>query len=425
MNSGGGNSKTIEDLDNNMLAQILFRFPSGKFVVGCKLVSKRWCSLISDPKFASQFSNYKKEITTYSESSPIIDDGEPPWTFIANITYVIDRQQYCWGNVSINEAMFGTPQFSIGFLPYAFVIEATFKDLVLCSEKEISRIDQVYFITNPLTKQWVALPPCPVFSKSWVGLVCQEPCDYTQDYKFRVVVIDQCPPPVYDLMVYCSEIGEWKKFNLRVSIMPELAAQKHHFNDSEFEGVVCNGIIYLLQRLYFAAFNPFDVDETTSATTIEAKALPSFPYPINGYLRESSGQLFIIHNPNKDHYVCYQKHGRVINFPFIAWKLDPNQVPLIWKMTFDGSCTGNANKIESSCGKNLVYDMSVSTLGMHPKNDKLIYMHLHPEEQLVSCDTRTRLIKPLKSLQDYRLETFHRLELQWWPTPVPKAYLSE
>ncbi|XP_074295049.1 F-box protein At5g07610-like [Silene latifolia] len=419
---GGGNSTTIDDLDDNMLTQILFRLPSCAPIIACKLVNKRWCSLISDPKFASHFSDHKKENTSLSK----------PWTFIAsknddNGPLLNDD------NTSTIESVFGSPKFSLRFIPCGVVIEATFKDLVLCSDPKTSYSQgRIYYITSPLTKQWVRLPPSPAIiddkcpSKPWVGLVCQQPYDdFTQNYKFRVVVINHCPPPVYELLVYCSLIGEWKKFNLSVSINPELAAQKHLY-DTQFQGVVCNGIIYLYHRLYFAAFNPFDVEETTETRKIEAKVLPILPDPSieEGYLRESSGKLFIIHNPNKKNYVSYKRRGNAIELSLKVWKMDPNQVPLIWKTTFKGSCRGNVNNpfdIKSSYRGNIHF---VWNLGIHPNNDKLIYILLWREDRLVLCDTRTKLIKPLFSLPGYRFKLLHRLELQWWPTSVPKAYLS-
>ncbi|KAH9607493.1 hypothetical protein KSS87_017425 [Heliosperma pusillum] len=423
------NSKTIEDLDDHMLTQILIRLPGCASVLACSPVNKRWCSLISDPKFAVHFSNHKKESSILPEPGSNIDDDEPPWTFIANMIDVrVDPRPHSVGNTSNNEAVFGSPKFSVGYLPSDFVIQATFKDLVLCSGPLTSGGDRVYYITNPVTEQWVALPPCPpIFNdewsmKPWVGLVCQQPHDYTQNYKFRVVVIVQSPPPIYELLVYCSEIGEWKRFILIVSIKCELNIYDRYPGiDNVFQGVVCNEIIYLHQKFYFAAFNPFDVDETTATNTaIEAKVLPSLPVPSDVYLRESSGQLFIMHDPNQEYYVCYKKVGRAIEFPLMVWKLDLNQVPLIWKTTFEGSCTGNVDIIEPD--PHSIYDISASNIGMHPYDEKLIYMHLWREEQLVLCDTRTRMMKPLKSWPGYYLKTFHRLELQWWPTSVPKEY---
>lgn len=45
----------MDDLHDFLLVEILRRFPSKEFVFQCTSVSKRWCSLISEPYFIGRF----------------------------------------------------------------------------------------------------------------------------------------------------------------------------------------------------------------------------------------------------------------------------------------------------------------------------------------------------------------------------------
>ncbi|XP_074301378.1 F-box protein At5g07610-like [Silene latifolia] len=413
----GGNRTRMDGLDDHMLTQILFRLPNCKTVLACSPVNKRWCSLISDPTFSAQFTNHKKKITTLlkgSGSGSDHEDDEAHWNLIATMQ---SSQQWV---PLITKFMFGFRELSLEFLPCkTCTTTVTFKDLVLCSNywtyQEHGRL--VYYITNPITKQWVALPPCPVYKHRWeqerikrTALICQQPyIDSSQHYKFRVVEVrNTCidsSQETLGLVVYCSEIGEWKEINLRVP--------KEEFRQLETT-VVCNGIIYFKSGLSLVGLDPFDVNDTCD-TTLEARVMP--PLPDFGCLQESSGQLLIINSPKRcsKTFVCYSEDRRVIELEMEMWKLDLNQARLAWEMTFRGVCKGTWK------GRQLQRNIALEgdLIEVHPYNDKLIYMFLPTKDWFVLCDTQTGYITPLKSVHRYSLSRIHRLEHQWWPTSVP------
>ncbi|XP_074297089.1 F-box protein At5g49610-like [Silene latifolia] len=407
----GGNSTTMEDLDDYMLTQILLRLPSCATVLACSLVNKRWCSLISDPNFPVQFTNHKKRTTTYLK--------DLPWTFIATIR---SSEQ-----ILITEFKLGSSKLSLEFLPCNNpTTTATFKDLMLCTSDQVG--SRVYYIANPLTKQWVALPSCPLDKRQqkWIKrpiLICELTYNHTRDYKFRVVLVRHPPCQFklhkFDLVVYCSEIGEWKVINLRI---PMEAGPLEEYWDKERDVcfnmfIVCNGIIYFKSGLCLVALDPFDVN-ASSGTTLEARAMPRLPR--FGYLQESSGQLLVVLSGGSREglpwYMGGKKHGRDMELQMVVWKLDPNQAPLEWEMSFQGLCKGSWYSKLPPLTHYIIY---ASDIGVHPYNDKLIYMHLTSEQRLVLCDTGTRCITPLKSLPYDYVSRFERLELQWWPTSVP------
>ncbi|KAJ7953624.1 F-box protein [Quillaja saponaria] len=75
------------------------------------------------------------------------------------------KKKPCFTNS--NEPVFSSPGFSLDFLPCyranetcPIHIVGTSKDLMLCCESKFS-LRVVYYICNPLTKHWVALPPAP------------------------------------------------------------------------------------------------------------------------------------------------------------------------------------------------------------------------------------------------------------------------
>ncbi|XP_074301400.1 F-box protein At3g26010-like [Silene latifolia] len=391
----GGNRTRMDDLDDHMLTQILVRLPNCKTVLACSPVNKRWCSLISDPTFSAQFTNHKKKNHK---------DDEPHWDLITTM----QSSEHPF----IIKFMFGFRELSLQFLPCkTCTTTVTFKDLVLCSNywthQEDGRL--VYYITNPITKQWVALPPCPVYKHRWelerikrTALICQQ-------YKFRVVEVrNTCidsSQETLGLFVYCSEIGEWKEIKLRVP--------NEEFRQLETT-VVCNGIIYFKSGLSLVGLDPFDVNDTCD-TTLEARVMP--PLPDFGYLQESSGQLLVVYSPKRfsKPFVFYSEDGKVIELEMVMWKLDPNQARLVWEMTFRGMCKGTWKSSKLHCNIGLGGDL----IEVHPYNDKLIYMFLPTEDWFVLCDTQTGYITPLKSLCKYSLHRIHRLEHQWWPTLVP------
>ncbi|XP_074302758.1 uncharacterized protein LOC141634514 [Silene latifolia] len=400
----GGNSTTMEDLDDYMLTQILLRLPNCETVLVCSAVNKRWCSLISDPNFQVHFADHKNKTTAFL-------NDVPQWSLIATIKIVVATMK-SWEQPFITEFLFGSPKLSLEFLPgNSIKTMATFKDLVLCSSKTTDQSGRrVYYITNPLTKQWVALPPRPY---QWpriqsTALICQPPYNHTQDYKFRVVEVLDPHMDTFDLFVYCSEIGEWKEIKLRVP--------SEEFRQLDTT-VVCNGIIYFKSGLSLVGLDPFDVDDTCD-TTLEARVMP--PLPNFGHLQESSGQILVVHTPGRQQGIpcLYKKDGSAIELEMVVSKLDPNQVPLVWETTFQGQCKGTWNSIELPYITKLGY-IYATNIWVQPYNDKLIYIYLAHENQLVLCNTGTGGITPSKSLPHNKKLIFHSLEQQWWPTLVP------
>ncbi|CAL2245326.1 unnamed protein product [Prunus armeniaca] len=108
------------------------------------------------------------------------------------------------------------------------IVVGTYNDLILCCGHNYYTID--YYICNPYTMQWVALPPTPTNPRGHVrvGFICDSPCynykeekghviQHNAEYRCKVVRI---LPPVeahyYDsyelhLEIFSTETGEWRE----------------------------------------------------------------------------------------------------------------------------------------------------------------------------------------------------------------------
>ncbi|CAI0547175.1 unnamed protein product [Linum tenue] len=162
--------------------------------------------------------------------------------------------------------------------PYFRVFDS-FKDLLLCGFwgagfPEGEGVGRFYFVCNPFTKQWIALPLAPerssgILMRLTPRLVC-EPAhsirldlgdgrgaqfDYSS-YRFRVVFRCQMTDGDEGLDVFCSESGEWIEETLVLKT-------------TVFKRVVsCNGKLFFYKEPQFGfksplaldVFNPFRLD---------------------------------------------------------------------------------------------------------------------------------------------------------------------
>lgn len=206
-------TRSLDDLDPNLVVEILLRLPH-KYVICCKCVSKKWLYLITSPNFVSHFSSMKKEL----------------WTFM----YPPDEQR-CALSATSKDSIFEGPRFSLNFLPCYTVqsqgnepicVVKTFNDLFLCCKRK--RFQWVYYICNPLTKQWVALPPSRYcYENVCVNFTCYKKDSTTQQpngvafntqYWCKVVkIFKNDRTNKLDLEIFSSKTGQWIEKKVLVS----------------------------------------------------------------------------------------------------------------------------------------------------------------------------------------------------------------
>ncbi|KAJ4822075.1 hypothetical protein Tsubulata_039630, partial [Turnera subulata] len=209
LRGGGGESivfkSSINDLDDSLLTEILQRLPTTREAHACKLVSKQWYSLISSTHFASRFVDYHGKHFSM-EPKPFAsifncwkDMGETKFDLVHHIAF--------------EDRFFKSSGFDLSFLPCSraghpedTLVFASYQDLFLCCSLRFDH--RVYYVCNPLTLQWVALPPFPEKYKVFatIGLLCG-------GSSFRVMRIpdDQSYSKSFTVELFCSEINEWRK----------------------------------------------------------------------------------------------------------------------------------------------------------------------------------------------------------------------
>lgn len=160
----------IDNLPDALLVEILCRLACNTLVFQCKCVSKRWFNLISIPYFIGRYLRLQRDLQTPILTTLVLFDlFRPSEVFLTSKHPVFETR---------------SRNFSLGFLPcyqdleklaksmawplpiplepgslVPPVVVASYKDLVLCCASTTNQRD--YFICNPFTKQWAALPPTP------------------------------------------------------------------------------------------------------------------------------------------------------------------------------------------------------------------------------------------------------------------------
>ncbi|CAL1372892.1 unnamed protein product [Linum trigynum] len=194
----------MTQLQDDLLVEILARLPDARSAFRCRPICKRWRSLISDPLFRRRFLSHKQ-----SESGG-----------------------YSGGEQSLVLSSHDAQSVTMSFLPVPddlrpyFSVLSSCEDLVLCGfdvskksggDDQDESVRRMFFVCNPFTKQWVALPLAPAEKDrpfSTVSLVCQSDGKVRAFIdRFRVVCFSGSGyAPDVDL--FCSESGEWTKYAL-------------------------------------------------------------------------------------------------------------------------------------------------------------------------------------------------------------------
>ncbi|PQQ17654.1 hypothetical protein Pyn_33286 [Prunus yedoensis var. nudiflora] len=208
----------IDDLPDVVLMEILCRLPSYKFVSHCKCVSKRWCSLISDPYFISRCASLQREYN--HQETPII---------------LINQTRELLNRMSDPLKPFFERLVKFYGLIQEPEVAGAYNDLLLCYAGEYH--ERNYYICNPFTQQWIALPPTPPCHEKTFsipeGFMCALPyynnniTDAAKDNNpnniaqlntnYRCKVVRLISPrhgiesSKFKVQIFSSETGEWKE----------------------------------------------------------------------------------------------------------------------------------------------------------------------------------------------------------------------
>jgi|UniRef100_A0A2N9FAD4 hypothetical protein len=417
----------INKLPDAMLFEILSRLPC-RLVLQCKSISKRWCSLISDPSFIRGFCHRHRK---YSDPFTLLLQYQNNIVFVPSENS--DLYLHCCG---------GEFDF-LNFLPcnerarktFPYRIVAAFNDLLLVWREVPPMCFSEYYICNPLTKQWLMLPSTSRRTRIvMVGFICEPYSDKElaiANYRYKVVrwiyssLESKSNTSELQMEIFSSETGEWSNF---VVSLPRGRRFNPHINRIMEAGVVaCNGMLHWLDVEGFVVLDPWGVDE-------EDKMIKGFvvfdPFNENAEqcLRYIDPPIEFLRDDNfsLESFGVFQGRLRIFQSAFqevaffCVWELEDY---------------GNAGKW---CMKHKVYfkDMvsehpdlitiarksswSVHFLAFHPKDGEIFYLRFW--NYVVLCNMRTMVLKIEGQLCD-RGKVLVGNDGPFIPVPAKSAFL--
>ncbi|KAJ6725178.1 hypothetical protein OIU85_023033 [Salix viminalis] len=386
-------SVSLNDLQP-LLIEILHRLPSTQSAFLCKSVCKKWYSLISSPYFAGRFITHHLNHHYKQNPSAILISywSKPSW----NVLFTFS-----------DEPMF---RFDLSYLPErngCVRVSAIVNDLMLCCVAKIEIGMLQYYICNPFTMQWVALPllEADYMNDYKVGFVCepyyfeddQGECFINSKYRFRVVHFTRIESTQIVMKTYCSETRKWYRSVLE---------------GSEFwwitDVVAHNGKLLWCNREHIFSYDPFNPELFTSinCSYMQTRLLPAV------------GKCFGV----RQGFLCLMELiGVGINRTFHIWKLkDYNN----GEWSLEDHVSLDAMIPESSLVQEIVdgSENKLKPLGFHPSDGNIVYLHF--QTYVISFNTRTKELKMAGKIPGERDSFCHgkvfHVELPLWPTPIAK-----
>ncbi|CAN0853134.1 Putative F-box/kelch-repeat protein At1g15680 [Linum grandiflorum] len=378
-------------LTPKLIEEILIRLPNPRSVSRCKLVCKRWNSLISSPRFNRRFVSHHQ--TMNHRHMPV------------------DPRQLRSIILSFLPPMPASARDDLRVLDCN-------KDLLLCGFSDIGCEDgersRTYLVCNPFTKQWIALPLAPrkhgPYMLPAARLVCEplisnklylggkETLVYSE-YRFQVVCIYQvCEPKVaIKLDVFCSESGEWTK---------EVVICDDHVRTGSKSVVSCNGELFWKyiersdpSKVLLAVFNPFGLD--MPPTPIDASAFLVYPH---WFISASQGVLHVITIENE-----------TTTYRSSVWRLEEDR-----KSWTKQRCILMAKQSLFSKSEGCYQPF------LHPHKSEIVFFYRVPyqyENFIICCDMGRRkieLVAKVEGPSDILYFQMFQPKVSGWATPIPR-----
>ncbi|KAK9929653.1 hypothetical protein M0R45_026745 [Rubus argutus] len=426
---------SIDDLPDVVLVDILCRLPCYDYVCEYKSVCRRWSNLMSDPYFIGCFL-----LRLQSEHMQT-----PP---IPLLTLVNQKGESFPTTMSSSSPRFLTRVFkrlmSSLSLKKEPIVVGTYNDLVLCCTTEYFQRD--YFICNPYTTQWVALPPpLRVLRQVPVGFICDpyykfyeedkdvdvhHPREQTSTtstttddghghlininagYRCKVVRILPCEETFEDesssefkVEIFSFEIGEWRESTIS-------SPRKFCFDEINPDFYwACNGMLYWSGDLEFViGLDPFIINvdhKNTTTTNYECcfmtivRVDPAHDiYRGNTQCRVAKGQR-----------MCGLSKLSTYNST-LCW---------VWELRYEEDDRIVADEAWSKEFNKRRRVQIVGLIGFDPNDDNILYYGVNGEIFEYNIRKRMKSKKKMAAGESINNYCFFPLTVfPWWPTPVPR-----
>ena len=406
----------IDDLPIDIVLEILHRLDL-KSATRCKSVSKEWCSVITHPFFARCFVNYN------NNSRPIVDH----WPFTLLLQYTDRRTKNGHLLLPLEEE----PYFeSLPYIPpmyqeqrhNEFNIHASCHDLFLCSESAVVSDHNTpffYYVINPITRQWTALPPLPdqytasVVRRPRIGFMCNS-CDILLPHQqlplsFRVMLIPEFEGISMEFKVYIfsSDTSKWSE---SVVLCPDL--EGFELGSFAFPAVPYNGLLFWFSRHgSLVGSDPYN----SGCYRFIQKPLELDAYFDNGRLGVSHGAL------------------RIAQISRIPYEYFSDPVLCVWEFKDKGEEGGEWCFEHQLYLNQMISEKSpwlskyvlnkypaVMLLAFHPNDRDIMYLMIH--FKVVSCNLRRKTLEVVRDLPDPHYfsegKNVFNFVLPCWPTPI-------
>ncbi|VFR02702.1 unnamed protein product [Cuscuta campestris] len=441
----GISSASIEDIDDAVLVEVLCRgIPNFKIAFRCKLVSKRWRYLISSPIFPKRWKEFHRTLRP----------GEPlPYSMVINVRIRRGEDKYMTNYVASQHPMFQFPRFKFDYLPCSrprraasVRIAASCKDLFLCHaiRDKMELEDRVYYICNPLTRQWISLPPFPTKFKFMEGVVTGLVVS-GDGMSYRVVRIhhdlESYTAVSFVAEVFSSDTNKWEEVEVP---HPESSPFRFDFENKSYatNNLLCwNGLLLFENWIdhSIVAYNPF---EPARCRLIEQPPR----YRLGQYCRsflsfgECNGSFRVVQH--YDH--PGGRHG-----VFMTWELEDYETEewrFVNELVFRDFITDDdplllqceMNSDDESDFDDYVSQLyffraqRIRLLTMDPNEEDVIYFYHSAEKlwdrRIFSCNLETKEVRVFdKNIIercveiDYPLRNVFQFVVPEWPTPIPCA----
>nr|GLL31686.1 putative F-box/kelch-repeat protein At1g15680 isoform X1 [Ipomoea trifida] len=287
--------------------------------------------------------------------------------------------------------------------------EGSFADLILFSCINLNTYKVDYYVSNLLTRQWIALPPA-AYEDLYVstGFLCVTPPLDTTSHHHEFMVVRLCsgncaytPRSRFKAQVFSSENWQW-----RTLVVSSPLTLEQHIGGISL--VAYRGMLHWLNGDCIVVYDPLNTPQRFSRIIHLPAQLRTFDISRFNCFGVSLG--------------CLRVTG-VLGENIV----NPDPVLDVWELEdYDSGLWNLVHKVRL---KSLIHNgllgsvqselWYLSVISFHPENGDLIYLRLNSEVVLVNM--KNRIIErfyPMDDMAEFGwADAFHLVD-QWWPTTL-------